>query len=320
MKRLYAGIDVGGTKIRVGLVTGSGSIVAIAKSPTPKDITPGKLVRSIGVLLEQVLQENGKDLRALCAIGIGIPGIVDDKKGVIVRAPNLNLSGVNLKKMMRRVFRGRIALGNDVNLGLLGEQWRGAARGAKNAVSVFIGTGVGGGLLINGSLYAGSHGAAAELGHICVCKDGPPCSCGNHGCLEALAGRWAIERSIRKAVAKGKKTVVNKLLEGNLKSIKSKILSKALRMRDPLVTGIMKEASLNLGAACVSLRHIFDPEVIILGGGVIEACGEFMLPIITKVFRSDKLFSKLGRCDVVASELLDDAVILGAVSLARRNA
>ncbi len=319
MNKLYAGIDVGGTKIRAGLVTGAGRIISIAKNPTPKAITAGKLVRSIKALLKETISESGYDISSLAGIGIGIPGIVDNSKGLVVRAPNLNLSNINLKKMIRNHFSVPVALGNDVNLGILGEQWRGAARGAKNAVSLFVGTGVGGGLLINGELYTGSHEAAAELGHMIVSESGPQCTCGNQGCLEAFAGRWAIERDIRKAVAKGKKTIVTKILDGDLSAIKSKTLHKALKAKDPLVTMIMGEAALALGNACVTLRHIFDPEVIIFGGGVIEACGDFMFPIIKKRFGNDKLCSGLGSCEIVASHLLDDAVILGGVALARQK-
>ncbi len=312
-KRIFAGIDVGGTKIALGLVSDRGRIIARAKTPTPKDASPETLTRLITDLLNGLLRDMG--CRRLAGIGVGVPGIVD-QKGEIVRTPNINLSRSRLRPRLEKRFRARTVVGNDVNLGVLGEQWLGAARNAKNVVGIFVGTGVGGGIVVDGRLMTGLHGAAAEIGHMAISPEGPKCSCGNRGCLEALCGRWAMERDIRAAVAKGKKTVLAKFVKGKRKPLKSKILRKALNKKDPLTIAIMTRAAKHLGAACVSLCHIFDPEVVVLGGGVMEACGDFMLPIIKKAVRKDKLFSGLRRCEIASSRLGDDAVILGGVALA----
>ncbi|MCB4791054.1 MAG: ROK family protein [Elusimicrobia bacterium] len=318
MDHIFSGIDIGGTKIRVGIVSGEGKIIATSKTPTPKSISPVRLAVCIFDQYEKILKENNLNKKNVAGVGIGIPGIIDMDSGVIVRAPNLNMSGVNFRSILKKKFKIPVAIANDVNLGLLGEQWKGAAMGARNAVSIFAGTGIGGGILINGRLYTGCNGAAAEIGHMVVVHDGLHCTCGNNGCLEALCGRWAIERDIKRAVKKGKETIVEKMLDGNFKKIKSRILAKALKAKDPVVTRIMKEVSRHLGSACVSLRHLFDPEVIVLGGGVIGACGEYMLPIIEKAVNKDKLFSGLGKCKIVVSELQDNAVILGAVALVKK--
>jgi glucokinase len=208
-----------------------------------------------------------------------------------------------------------VRLGNDVNLGLLAERCFGAARGIDDALGVFVGTGVGGSVLAGGRLLLGQQGAAAELGHMVMDPDGPLCSCGNRGCLEAYAGRWAIERDIRLAVRRGEKTILKKLTDGRLKMIKSRLLRKALKRNDRLTERVMRSASLALGHACVSLRHIFDPKVIIFGGGVIGACGGFMLPLIARCLRQDPFFRRLKPCRLVISELGDDAVLLGAAAL-----
>lgn len=317
--KLYVGIDIGGTKIAAGLVTPSGKIIGRAKAPTPKNASPAKIIRIISDLLEEMLDSCDCQKKGLAGIGIGVPGIVDTEKGAIIRTPNMNLSGFKLQSRLENKFRVPIALGNDVNLGVLGEKWLGAARKAHNVVGLFIGTGLGGGIIINDRLLAGCHGAAAEIGHMTIDVDGPKCSCGNQGCLEAFVGRWAIERDIKKSIAQGKKTIVTKLIEGKIKSIKSRILHKALEKHDFVVTAIMSKASNRLGIACVSMRHIFDPEIIVVGGGVIEACGDFMVPIVKKILLQDKFFSKLGDCQLVASQLKDDAIILGAVALIRQQ-
>jgi glucokinase len=315
--RYFAGIDIGGTKIAVGLASSAGRLAGRVKSSTPKHSSPTKIVRLIRDMLVGLLHDCDLDKRDLSGIGIGIPGLVDSAKGRIIHTVNMNLSGAELRKPLEKTYKVKVTLGNDVNLGILGEQWLGAARKARNVAGLFIGTGIGGGVIVNNGLLTGAHGAASELGHMIIQADGPKCSCGNSGCLEALASRWAMERDIRQAITKGRKTIVTKLLERKSDTIKSKILRKALQKDDPLVTEILTAAARCLGIACISLRHIYDPEIIVLGGGVIEACGDFMLPIIRKTAQRDRLFEGVDDCGICSSQLGDDAVILGGVALAK---
>jgi glucokinase len=319
-KRYYAGIDIGGTKIAGALATAKGRIISRARTPTPKNALPRKILSTVVDLLEEMLDDVDLGKKNLAAVGIGVPGIVDAATGKVVRTSNMRLSGFDLRKKMEKALKVKCAIGNDANLGTIGEKWLGAAKDEKNVVGLFIGTGVGAGLVIDGRLVTGRHGAAAELGHMTIQDDGPACSCGNIGCLEALTGRWAIERDIRQAIKKGKKSVITKYLVKKTDTIKSKMLSKALKRHDGVVARVLSEASRQLGVACVSVRHIFDPDVIVLGGGVIEACGDFMLPIVKKTVGKDKLFSDIGKCKIVASKLGDDAIVLGAVVLAQNLA
>ncbi|MBF0531728.1 MAG: ROK family protein [Candidatus Omnitrophica bacterium] len=317
-KRLFVGIDVGGTKIAAGLVTPAGKILARAKTATPPRSTAAQVIRCVDLLLKEMFASSGMQLKNLSGIGIGIPGIMD-AQGKVIRTPNMRLTGAPLAKLLAAKFKVKIALGNDANLGALGEKWLGAAREAKNIVGIFAGTGIGAGVIIDNRLFTGSHGAGAELGHMIIRDQGPKCGCGNQGCLESLTGRWAMERDIKKSLAAGKTTRVKKLSHRKNQPIKSGILREAIAKKDPLVLKIMAEASRQLGIACISVRHIFDPEMIVLGGGVIEACGHFILPIVNKTFQKNKFFSGIGRCDIVASKLGDDAIILGAVYLVRQS-
>jgi glucokinase len=244
---------------------------------------------------------------------------VEPEGGRILAAPNIDLEGVPIASKLRKRFGLGVILGNDVNLGTLGEQWLGAAKGAENVVAIFPGTGVGGGVIAAGKLMLGAYGAAAELGHIIVDPHGPACGCGNRGCLEALASRSAIEREIRRAVRSGEKSLVIELAGGKLDVIKSKVLAKALKKKDPLVVRVMRRASEALGLACVTLRHAFDPELFVFGGGLIEACGDFILPVVQKSLDGDPLFRKVPGCRAIPSRLGDDAVILGAVALAKET-
>jgi len=318
-KRHYVGIDVGGTKISGALATAEGKIISRVKSPTPKGALPKKIVRIISDLLEEMLYAKGLTKNNLSGAGIGIPGIINTKTGKVIRTPNMGLSGTNLQKQLEKKLKIRCSLGNDVNLGTLGEKWLGAAKKAENVVGLFIGTGIGAGIIIDNKLVTGSHGAAAEIGHMVIQNNGPKCSCGNIGCLEAFAGRWAIERDIRQEIDKGKKTILTKLISKKSDRIKSRFLRKALQLHDALTIKILKTAAEQLGIACISIKHIFDPEMIILGGGVMEACGDFMLPIVKKTVQKDKFFSGIGRCEIVSSKLGDDAIILGAISLAKNQ-
>jgi glucokinase len=316
-KKYYVGIDVGGTKIAGVLATAGGKIISRAKSPTPKNASPRKITRILSDLLGEMLDEEGLSKKSLAGVGIGVPGIIDTARGKIIRTPNMRLSGAFLQKQLEDKLKLDCILGNDVNLGTLGEKWLGAARKVKDVVGLFIGTGVGAGVIIDHKIITGSHGAGAELGHMILQYDGPACSCGNAGCLESLIGRWAIERDIRKAIKQGKKTIITKLLDNKTDTIKSRTLHKALQKHDALTVKILTQAAQHLGIACISIRHIFDPQVIILGGGVMEACGDFMLPIVKRTVRKDRFFSRVGKCKIAPSRLGDDAIALGAVALAK---
>ncbi len=312
-RQCYIGIDVGGTKTAAGVIDDLGRIAARKKLATPREAARTEFAGHLIGLIESTLSKAGLSFADILGIGIGVPGIVDSAKGLILSTPNINLSNFSLGAAVEERLKIKTVIGNDVNLGVLAERWLGKARRARIAVGVFPGTGLGGGILINDRLLTGHRGAAAEIGHMIIDPGGPACTCGNRGCWEAFTSRWAIERDIRQALENGKSSIVTELGEGRLDSIKSGILAEALRKGDPLVTGICEKVSSYLGLGCISLRHIFDPDVIIFGGGLIEACGKFMMPVIRRVFDSDPFFTNISRCRLVESHLEDDAVILGAV-------
>ena len=314
----FIGIDIGGTKIAAALVTANGKILARTKSATPSDAKGKDILKVVLNTIDEIRIEH--TLGKIAGIGIGIPGVADPRTHEVIVTPNIQLAGFPLKKELSKRFKTKIIIDNDVNCGLLGEQWLGAARKAKNVIGLFPGTGVGGAIIIDGKLVTGAQGAAAELGHMTIDLNGPACSCGNRGCLEALASRWAIQRDIRTAIKSGKKSMVTQLTKGDLSVIKSKVLKESLRRSDPVVTGVMTNVANVLGRACVSINHIFNPEMIVLGGGVIEACGDFLLPRIAKIVKDDPFFKKFKPCTIVAAQLEDNAVILGAVALARHPA
>jgi glucokinase len=315
--RLYLSVDVGGTKIQASLVEETGTILGRQRDSTPRGGGPEQAVVAIERIIERLLKEKGLSPGELTAMGIAIPGVVDPDEGRIVFTANMALTGVEIGAHLESRFHIPVALGNDCNLGALGEAWLGSARGARSAVAILVGTGIGGGMVRKGKLWRGARESALEIGHTIIQIDGPVCGCGNRGCLESLASRTAIERQLRAAVAEGRKTVLAELLQGNLEVIRSRALRQALEAADPLVTEIVHRAAETLGLACINVRHLIDPDVIVLGGGVIEACSEFILPVVENIVGSDGLPGARDGGRVLLSALGDDAVVLGAVALAR---
>jgi len=242
-KGFYVGVDVGGTKIAAAVVTPNGKILGREKGPTPRGRQPAAVLDAIVEIVEDAMRDADAKPRRLKGIGIGVPGIVDAAGGRVVAAPNVAIAGAPIASTLRRRFGARVTLGNDVNLGVLGERWRGAGRGVDDVVGVFPGTGVGGGVVCGGRLLTGAHGAAAELGHIVLDPRGPLCGCGARGCLEAYASRTAIERDIRAGARAGRRTKIAELNGGKLDVIKSRVLAEALRLKDPLVTDVMRAAA-----------------------------------------------------------------------------
>ena len=270
--RIYLGVDIGGTKVQAAVVRESGPILQRQRRPTPRGDRPDDVLVAVAEAMEAALKKASVSSAQLTAIGVAVPGVVDPKTARIVVTPNMSLTGVSIGAHFERLFRVPVAVGNDGNLGTLGESWLGAARHTKSALGIWVGTGIGAGLVRKGKLWRGARQAAGEIGHIVMQIGGPLCGCGNHGCLEALASRTAIERDIRAALAAGKTSILSELTEGDLSVIRSRSIRRALEAKDEVVTDIVHRAAEVLGYACLTVRHLIDPGLIVLGGGLIEAC------------------------------------------------
>lgn len=314
---LYLGVDFGGTKTLAAVVDERGRISARCKVATPRT---GGAKASLAAVLEAMngaLAESPGARDRLAGVGMAAPGTVNPETGCIGWAPNTNLLNIDLIPVLEKKFGVPATVGNDVNMGTLGEYWLGAGRGARYVVGIFPGTGVGGGVILNGALYEGYAAMAGEVGHIIVRMDGPLCGCGGRGCVEAIASRTAVERIIREAVKSGRTTRLTEWLGGDLSVIKSSMLKRALEEKDELVTEVLRDAARTLGVACLNVRHVLDPDLIVMGGGMIEACGDFMMPIIDEVVAADTVKGIRAPGKVVRSQLGDDAVLLGAVAAVR---
>jgi glucokinase len=316
---LFVGVDVGGTNIASALVRGAGDIVARNRQRTPRTGSAEKTLAAILRSVDKLLEKGKAKPTDVEAVGLGVAGTVDPTKGLVVDTPNMKLSGLKVVAPAEKHFGVPVALGNDVNVGTLGEYWLGAARGAASVMGIFWGTGIGGGVIVDGRLLLGARSAAGEIGHVVMEIDGPVCGCGNRGCLEAIASRTAIERDLRKAAESGRETALTDILKGDFSIIRSGSLKKALAKDDALVKEVLDRAAVVLGHACLTVRHLLDPEVIVLGGGVVEACGKYLVPRVASVLDADNLGAGGASARLVPSELGDDAGVLGAAALAQQH-
>lgn len=323
MANHFVSVDVGGTKILAAVVTEDGVIIARHKVRTDRESRKA-LLEQLNGAIDKVMSDSGLKTGDLAGIALGVPGVVETTTGHVVFTPNAPLSKTPLGETIRKRFGVPTFIGNDVNLGTLGECWMGAARGAESAFGIFVGTGIGGGLVIGDRLIEGHRGLGGEIGHSMIPLEaneilGSPSN--KHLFLEDLCSRTAIENQLRHAILQeGRASVLTEVAKDpKLKRIRSGELKKALVQKDPLVTEVIRRASYLLGLTTASVLHIVDPEVIVFGGGVIEACGKWMLPVIEKTAREVAMPGTGKRLKVEESVLGDDAIILGGVALLRHH-
>ncbi len=320
MNTHVVGVDMGGTKILAAVVDASGDILSTAKIPTQAKDDTSIVIDRIAECIQEAIQKSGVTTDTIQAIGIGAPGPLDPETGVVIFAPNLGWKDVPLKTELESRVGIPTFVDNDVNVGTLGEHTYGAGKGIQNLVGIFVGTGIGGGIILNGELFHGASKTAGEIGHIVVKADGPKCGCGTRGCLEALASRTAMAKQFRKAVhKKGKKSIITQLTNGDLGLIKSGILAKALRSKDKLTLKIFKETTKYLGVGIGSIVNFLNPDMIVLGGGVVEALDDKFINNIRKAAKKYALPDTLKGVQIVRAQLGDDAGVLGAAALARQR-
>lgn len=318
MKKYSIGIDLGGTKILIGLVEKeSGKVVSHIKKKTKKEKGPENIVRKMVEGVEELLEESEKSFTEISSIGIGSAGQIDRKNGIIIGAPNLDCYNLNLKEILQNKFNIPVFVGNDVEVATIGEQKFGAGKGCADFVCVFVGTGIGSAIVKNGHIIYGATGTAGELGHIIVDLNGRPCACGAHGCLEAYASRSAIETRIEGALKKGRKSCISEYLEEG-KAITSSMIRKSIEREDELVTQCVSEASEYLSGGLASVINLINPELIILGGGLIEAVDYFYKQTIKKA-KSKSLPVPAEKIRFSKTILGDYSGVIGAALLDERE-
>lgn len=314
MQKYAIGIDLGGTKVLTALVNiETGEVIESVKKKTKKEKGPEKIVHKILKSIREILEDQVLDPKDISSIGIGAAGQVDRTKGILIAAPNLDCFDLPLKEIVEKEFGIPVLLGNDVEIATLGELQYGAGRGYDDFVCIFVGTGVGSGVVSGGKLRQGSSGTAGEIGHIVVDVGGRPCACGGNGCLEAYASRLAVEKRITGALKKGREsTITNYLVEG--KGIKTSMILKALQDQDELVTNFLEEAAEYLASGIASVINFYNPKLIILGGGLIDAI-DFFYEKAIKIAKGKSLPTPAKSTEFKKAELGDFSGVIGAALL-----
>ena len=315
-EKYIVSVDMGGTKILASVLNTKKGIIARQKKPTNVNSGTKTYVKDVAQIVTKVVAESKLKDENIAAVCLGVPGSVNPIIGIINFAPNLGIKNYKMKSELEKLIPYPVLLENDVNLGALGVKSFGVGKKSENMLAVFIGTGIGGGIIINGKIYRGFNFVAGEIGHMLVQKNGPMCSCGKKGCFEALASRTAIVNNIINDVKKGKKkSVLSNLIKSNQR-IKSGALRNAIDRKDKVVTKRITEACETIGDILGSVCNLMNFDMIVLGGGVIEALGDFMMPIIKKEFNNHVLDAVAKGIKIIPSKLGDDAAIYGGLALA----
>lgn len=316
-RNYLVGVDLGGTKILAGVFDSKLQPVGATKFSTKAQRGPDAVLERVARCVSDAIDECDLDVKQISAVGIGAPGAVDPEHGEVIFAPNLGWKDIAVVKSLEKRLDIPVFLENDCHICMLGIYEQELKSKPKNVVGIFIGTGIGGGLIIDGEPFTGANHTAGELGHMVIDVNGPKCNCGNKGCFEVFASRLAIFRAIQSAIKNGDKSELTQMLGEDLKDLRSGDIRKAIRRGDKVVEKIVEEAAEYTGIAVANLVNLLNPEVVVLGGGVIEALGDEMMPAITKSAKSHIMPGLFKNVEIIASKLGDNAGITGAAVLAR---
>jgi glucokinase len=312
------GVDLGGTKILAAVVDGENKILSRFKKRTKLEGGPEGLTERICQAVEGALVTAKLTPADVAAIGVGAAGPTDTAAGVVVTMPNLGIENLPLGKRLTDRFSVPARIENDVNCGTIAECRLGAGKGAADVLGVFPGTGIGGGILVGGTLLRGRNQAAAEIGHTVIDPNGPLCACGVHGCLEAYASRLAIVRDIAAAVGRGEASIAGEYIRPDgTNRLRSKALARGVTEGDKVITDVLERAARMLGEAIGSAINLLGCELVILGGGVTEALGSWLVNRVAAAAEKRALKIAFKGVRIVQASLGDDAICLGAALLAR---
>ena len=307
-------LDIGGTKILGAIFDEKDEIIYRLKKKTKQSGDDSANVEKVIVsVVEEMIEAAGIDKKKINAIAAGAPGVINQETGVVLFSPNLPWRNYNIKKSIEEKTGIKFFIGNDVNVGVLGEYYYGAARGYKNVVGFFVGTGMGGGLILDGRLFTGNQFKGAEYGHMILDPEGPLCNCGQRGCLEAFSSKKGMSAYIVQQVTRGRSSMLGDKIENGV--FKSKMLKKALAAEDAVAVEAVDRACHYLAVATGNMINTISPDVVVYGGGVIEAVGDIFLEKILKEVDRYCMPSIRDTVELKAAALGDDSILYGALSM-----
>lgn len=318
MKEYYLGLDLGGTKILTGLADAQGNIITRSRKETEAELGEDKIIENMIETIESVIDKAGIEKEQIRTLGIGSPGPLDAKKGIIIENSNLPWKNVKLVEKIEAALGINTLLKNDANAAALGEKWFGAGREVDNMVYLTISTGIGGGAVINKELFSGVNDNACEIGHTVIDPNGPLCGCGNHGCLESFSSGTSIGKRAREAAAAGKSKKMLELADNIIEEIDAVICAQAAYQGDQAAVEIFEKAGHYLGIGLGNVVNIFNTEMIILGGGVMKA-SDLFLDQALKTMKEVALPGPLEIVKVKEAELGSDIGLKGAIAVAMED-
>ena len=312
----YIGIDLGGTGIKAGVVDENGNIILKDSCPTLPERGYEAVIHDMAHLAIDVTVKSGHTMDEIRAIGIGLPGVMDPRTGRVPFCTNLGWHDVPIIQEMAKYTDRPVFVDNDATVAGLAESVAGVSAGCENSVFVTLGTGVGGGVVIGGKVFSGSHGVASEIGHMITVSGGELCTCGNRGCWERYASATALIREGRKLCGAKPDTALLKAVDGDLKAITAKHVIDLAKAGDPDCMALFDDYVVHLCEGLSNLINVYDPEVIALGGGVSHA-GEFLLNAVRAKLPQYVFFKTMPYARIELARLTNDAGIIGAAMLGR---
>jgi len=315
--KYIVGVDLGGTNIVAGALAEDGSdIIALRTEATRADqgadAVVDRIARMIDTVIAETIAQTGARRDDVIGVGVGAPGPLDRERGIVVTTPNLGWTNFPLRDVVAERTRLPVRIDNDANCATLGEWWLGAARGANNVIGMTIGTGIGGGIILGGRLYHGSSDVAGEIGHATIDITGRRCKCGNYGCLEAYASGPSIADRAREAVGSDDEAFLVLMVGGDANKITAATVYEAAKLGDDVALDVVRETSRFRGAGIANLLNIFNPDVVVIAGGVTQA-GETLFGPLRREVRKRAFKPAVEACQIVPGTLVAAGVV-GAVA------
>lgn len=306
------GMDIGGTKMMAVVYDQNFNKLGVSRKKS-RDKKNGDSEGRVVTVIREAIQDAGNP--GIKGIGVGAPGPLDPHTGIIIDTPNLGWKNYPLADVLARTFKAPVTVDNDVNVGTYGE-WHGTdLNTCRHLLGIFPGTGIGGGIILNGKILHGFSGAAGEIGHITVVPDGPYCGCGKRGCLEAVASRIAIAKEVAALAAREDAPFILEKCGTDLAQIRSGVLARAIEMGETKVEGVVRHAAYYIGMAAGNLINILSPEAVVLGGGLVEAMEALFLEEVNRGVKDHAMPFLRDKVQIRAAQLGDDAVVRGAAQL-----
>lgn len=315
-KEFWVGFDLGGTKMMATVFDKNFKALGSERKKTKNSEGETSPDRLLGVV-EKALEEAKISADDLRGIGIGFPGPLDLDEGIVIESPNLGWKNFDLRGLLEKKFKCPVIVGNDVDVGTYGEFKFGAGQKSRCCVGVFPGTGIGGGCVYEGKILRGRKTSCMEIGHMQLIQNGSLCGCGRRGCLETIASRLAIAAAASAAVYRGEAPHLAKLAGTDLSQIRSGTLAEAIHEGDEVIEQIVRGAARWLGVAVANTVNLLAPDVVVLGGGLVEAMKDIFVEEVEKAVDKHAMKSLADEVEIAAAKLGDDAGVMGAAALAR---